>query len=71
MVEARMTKAVTNENSETGFGSLRIVKGVDRQIYISDTDMEEGHRLHSIEHTIYVQIYLWIPIDLLDLEVKP
>jgi len=44
MVEARMTKAVTNENSETSFGSLRIVKGVDRLIYISDTDMEEEHR---------------------------
>jgi len=44
MVEARMVKAVTNENSEIGFGSLRIFKGVDRLIYISDTDMEEGDR---------------------------
>jgi len=44
MVEGRMTKAVANENSKTGFGSLRIVKGVDRLIYISDTDMEEGHQ---------------------------
>jgi len=44
MVEGRMTKAVVNENSKTGFDSLRIVKGVDRLIYISDTDMEEGHR---------------------------
>jgi hypothetical protein len=51
-----MTKAVTCENSETGFGSLRIVKGVDRLIYISDTDMEQGHRLHSIKYTIYIQI---------------
>jgi hypothetical protein len=51
-----MTKTVTCENSETGFGSLRIVNGVDRLIYISDTDMEEGHRLHSIEYTIYIQI---------------
>jgi len=39
-----MTKAVTYENSTAGFGSLRIVKGVDHLIYISDTDMEEGHR---------------------------
>jgi hypothetical protein len=39
-----MTKAATYENTETGFDSLRIVKGVDRLIYISDTDMEEGHR---------------------------
>jgi len=39
-----MTKAVTYENSEIDFGSLRIVKGVDHLIYISDTDMEEGHR---------------------------
>jgi len=44
MVEARMTKAVTNENSVTDFDSLRIVKSVDRQMYISDTDKEEGHR---------------------------
>jgi hypothetical protein len=44
MVEARMTKAVTNENSEIRFGSLRIVNGMDCLIYISDTDMEEGHR---------------------------
>jgi hypothetical protein len=39
-----MTKAVTYENTETSFGSLTIVKGVDRLIYISDTDMEEGHQ---------------------------
>jgi len=31
------------ENSEIGFGSLRIVKSVDHLIYISDTDMEEGN----------------------------
>jgi len=30
-------------NSKTGFGSLRIVKGVDRLIYISDIDIEEEH----------------------------
>jgi len=44
MVEGMDDKAVTYVNSETDFGSLRIVKGVDRLIYISDTDMEEGHR---------------------------
>jgi len=31
-------------NSETDLNSLRIVKVVDRLIYISDTDMEKGHR---------------------------
>jgi hypothetical protein len=44
MVEARTTKEDTYENSETGFGSLWIVKGVDRLIDISDTDMEEEYR---------------------------
>ena len=48
MVEAMITKAVANEHSETGFGSLRIVIGVDHLIYITDTDMEEGHR-----HQVY------------------
>jgi len=42
-VSGKDDKAVTYENSETGFGTLRIVKGVDGLIYISDTDMEEGH----------------------------
>jgi len=44
MVDAKDEKAVTYVNSEIGLGSLRIVKGVDRLIYISDTDMAEGHR---------------------------
>jgi len=44
MLEGKDEKAVTYVNSETGFGSLRIVKGVDRLIYISNTDMEEGHQ---------------------------
>jgi len=44
MVEGKDDKAVTYVNTETGFGSLRIVKGVDRLIYISNTNMEEGHR---------------------------
>ena len=43
MVESKDDKAVTYVKSETGFGCLRIVKGVDRLIYSSDTDMEEGH----------------------------
>jgi len=44
MVEGKDDKAVMYANSETGFDSLRIVKGEDDLIYISDTDMEEGHR---------------------------
>jgi hypothetical protein len=43
MVESKDDKAVTYVNSETGFGSVMIVKGVDRLIYISNIDMEEGH----------------------------
>jgi hypothetical protein len=43
MVEGKVDKAVTNGNAKTGFDSLRIVKGVDRVRYISDTDMKEGH----------------------------
>jgi len=43
MVEAKDDKVVTYVNSETGFGSLRIVKGVDHLIYISDTDLVERH----------------------------
>jgi len=39
-----MTQAVMYENSEMGFGSLRIVNGVEGLRCISDTDMEEGHR---------------------------
>jgi hypothetical protein len=44
MVESKDGKAVTYENCETDVRNLRIVKGVDRLIYISDTDMEEGHQ---------------------------
>ena len=44
MVEGMDLKAVRYANSETGFGSLRIVNGVDHLIYISNADMEEGHR---------------------------
>jgi hypothetical protein len=44
MVESKDDKGSTYGNSETGFGSLRIVKSVDSLIYISDTDMEEGDR---------------------------
>jgi len=43
MVEGKDDEAVMYVNSETGFDSLTIVKGVDRLIYISNTDMEEGH----------------------------
>jgi len=44
MVEAKDDEAVMYVNSEAGFRSLRIANGVDRLIYISNTDMEEGHR---------------------------
>jgi len=43
MVAGKDDKAVTYVDSETGLGSRIIVKGVDRLIYISDTDLEEGH----------------------------
>jgi len=44
MVAGKNDKAVTYVDSETGFDSLSIVKGVDRLMHISDTDLEEGHR---------------------------
>jgi len=44
MVEFKDNEVITDVNSETCFGSLRIVHGVDHQVYISDTDMEEGHQ---------------------------
>ena len=44
MVDGKDDEAVMNVKSETGFDSPRIVKGVDRLIYISDTDMKEGDR---------------------------
>jgi len=72
MVEAKDEEAVTYVNSETGFGSFTIVKGVDRVRYINDTDMEEGHQNQTTtEHTIYFKIHLRTPIDHLDLQVMP
>jgi len=44
VLEEKDDEAVTYVNSETGFGSLRIVNGADRLINISDTNMEEGHQ---------------------------
>jgi len=44
MVEGKDAEAVMNVNSEIGFHSPRMVKGVDCLIYISNTDMEEGDR---------------------------
>jgi len=44
MVEGKDDKVVKYVNSEAGFGSPRIVKGVDCLIYMSNTDMEEGHQ---------------------------
>jgi len=43
MVQGKDDEGVTYVNSEIGFGSLRIVKGVDRLIYISNAEMEERH----------------------------
>jgi hypothetical protein len=43
-------KAIRNEHSRTGFGSPRIVKGVDCLISISDTDMGEGHQQTSLNN---------------------
>jgi len=72
MVEAKDEQAVTYVNSETGFGSFTIVKGVDRVRYINDTDMEEGHQKQTTtEHTIYFKIHLRTPNNHLDLQVMP
>jgi hypothetical protein len=43
MVNRRIPNAVRYENSNASFASLRIVKGVDCPIYMSNTNMEEGH----------------------------
>jgi hypothetical protein len=43
MVECKDDKAVRYVNSETGFGSLMIVKDADHLINISDTKREKGH----------------------------
>jgi len=71
MVEGKDDEIVLYVNSETGFASFRIVNGVNLWIAISDTDMEEGHRQPTIQHTIYFKISVRIPIHRLDLEVKP
>jgi len=71
MVECKDDEAVTNVNSAIGSDSLRIVKGADRHIYISGTDMDKGNQYSTIVHIIYIKIYRRIPFDLLDLEVKP
>jgi hypothetical protein len=44
MVESKDAEAVTFVDSELGFGYLGIVEGVDCLIYISNTNMEEGHQ---------------------------
>jgi hypothetical protein len=43
MVEGKDDKAVLYVNSESSFGCHMIVNSVDHLIYISDTDIEEGH----------------------------
>jgi len=44
MVQGKDDEGVTYVNTEKGFGSLRIVTGVDHLIYISNTDMEKEDR---------------------------
>jgi len=44
MVESMDCEAVTYMTSETGFGSLRILKAVDCLIISRDTDVEDGRR---------------------------
>jgi len=70
MVEEWDDKAVPYVNSNTGFGSLWLVEVVDVMINISNTDMEEGHRQPTINHTTYMKIDQSIPIHPLDLVVK-
>ena len=41
MVERKNGEAVMYASSETGFGSLRIVKRMDHLVYIREIDMEE------------------------------
>jgi hypothetical protein len=52
MVEGKDDVAVTYVNSKTGSDSLRIVKGVNRLIYISNTEVEEGHQSSTIEYNL-------------------
>ena len=44
MFKGKDDKAITYVSSETDFGSLSMVEGLDRLINIIDTDMKEGHR---------------------------
>jgi len=67
MVEAKDDEAVMYVNSNVGFGSLRIVKGVDCLIYIKR--YRHGGRTSITTST--TKIHLRIPIHPLDLEVKP
>jgi len=71
MVDDKDDQLLTYTNSKSGLGILRIVEGVNRVIYISDTEKEEGHHKPTIEYTIYIKLSLLIPIDFLNLEVKP
>jgi hypothetical protein len=43
MIEGRDDEAVMYVNFKTDFNGFRIVKDVDLLLYISDTDIEEGH----------------------------
>jgi len=44
MTEGKDAETIPYVNSGTCFGNVRIDKGVDRLIYICDTNMEDGHR---------------------------
>jgi hypothetical protein len=44
MVEGKDDEAYTYVNCETGFGNLTILIGLDHLIYISDSDIDEGHQ---------------------------
>jgi len=53
MAQGNDEKAVMYVNSETGFVSHRIVKGVDRLIYISDTEREKRHRKTFLSNNLH------------------
>jgi len=67
MVEAKNDESFMYVNSKAGFGNIWIVKSVNRLIY--NQRYRHGGRT-SKKHTIYNKIYLMIPIDLLNVEVK-
>jgi len=53
IVEGMADKAVTYVSCKTGFRSLRIANSMNCLIYISNTDMEGGHRLSAVEFNLH------------------